>query len=332
MPRSGRAKPADPGDGTDRTGRPSNDAEPATGAIRGETSTAGGVLIRIRARWPQLAPSERRVASVTLADPTASSAKTITELAATATTSQATVVRFAQSLGFAGYPELRLALAAAAAAEEATLPRTVPGGDIAADDDITTVIAKIGHAESRAVQDTVAQLDPAELLEVAIEVAAARRIEIYGVGASSIVATDLQMKLNRIGLTSYALADHHLSIPSAALLTERDIAIGISHSGTTQATIDAMAEAREAGATTVALTNFPGSPITAYADHVLTTAARETAFRSGAIASRIAALTVVDALYVVVAQRDFAATERALERTYDALAARTGRGRSSTAR
>lgn len=314
-----------------RTKQPAEQDGSSSAPERAEGAGSGGVLIQIRARWPQLAPSERRVAQVALADPPGSSAKTITELAAAASTSQATVVRFAQALGFAGYPELRLALAAAAAAEAAAHPRTVPGGDISADDDIATVIAKIGHADSRAVQDTVAQVDTAELERVVDRVSTARRIEVYGVGASSIVAMDLQMKLNRIGLTSFALADHHLAIPSAALLTAEDVAIGISHSGATQATIDALAEARAAGATTVALTNFPGSAITAHADHVLTTAARETAFRSGAIASRIAALTVVDALFVAVAQRDFPATERALERTYRAVETRTKRARQSTA-
>lgn len=286
------------------------------------------VLVAIRASLPQLAPSERRVAEVTLADPTGTSAKTIGELADAADTSQATVVRFAQALGFAGYPELRLALAAAAAAERMSGPRIVPGGDISADDDIGTVIAKIGYTDSHAVQETVDQLDQAALGEVVDRVVAARRVDIYGVGASSIIALDLQMKLHRIGRVSFAWIDHHVAVPSAALLTRRDVAIGISHSGATQDTIDALSEAHSHGATTVALTNFPRSPITAVADLVLTTATRETTFRSGAIASRIAALTVVDCLFVAVAQRNFPATQRALERTFAAVSSRTQRSDS----
>jgi DNA-binding MurR/RpiR family transcriptional regulator len=283
------------------------------------------VLVAIRASMPQLAPSERRVAEVALADPTGTSAKTIGELADAAATSQATVVRFAQALGFAGYPELRLALAAAAAAERMDGPRIVPGGDISADDDIGTVIAKIGYLDSHAVQDTVDQLDQDTLREVVDRVVAARRIEIYGVGASSIIALDLQMKLHRIGRVSFAWIDHHVAVPSAALLTRRDVAIGISHSGATQDTIDALSEAHSHAATTVALTNFPHSPITSVADLVLTTASRETTFRSGAIASRIAALTVIDCLFIAVAQRNFPSTQRALERTFAAVASRTER-------
>jgi DNA-binding MurR/RpiR family transcriptional regulator len=67
---------------------------------------------------------------------------------------------------------------------------------------------------------------------------------------------------------------------------------------------------------TIAITNFGRSPLTEHARHVLTTAARETTFRSGAMASRIAQLAVIDCLFVGVAQRTYDRTMRALERTY----------------
>ena len=80
--------------------------------------------------------------------------------------------------------------------------------------------------------------------------------------------------------------------------------------------------------TTVAVTNFPWSPITGNADLVLLTAARETAFRSGAMTSRIAQLTVIDCLFVMLAQRDIPGTLDALERTYAAAQAKRVRGRT----
>jgi DNA-binding MurR/RpiR family transcriptional regulator len=98
-------------------------------------------------------------------------------------------------------------------------------------------------------------------------------------------------------------------------------------------TIDALKLAQDNGAVTAAVTNFPWSPITEAADFVLLTAARETAFRSGAMTSRIAQLTVVDCLFVVLAQRDLPATQAALERTYTvAQAKRTRRGRRPAGR
>src|SRR5699024_1085638 len=77
--------------------------------------------------------------------------------------------------------------------------------------------------------------------------------------------------------------------------------------------------ARQHGATTIALTNFPRSPIMETADHILTTAARETTFRSGATASRIAQLTVVDCLFIGIAQQHLEETMNALEATRNAV-------------
>ena len=79
--------------------------------------------------------------------------------------------------------------------------------------------------------------------------------------------------------------------------------------------------AKANGARTVAITNFPLSPLAQAVDLVLTTAARETALRSGATASRIAALTVVDCLYIAVAQRNVRSARKAVKSTREALSA-----------
>jgi DNA-binding MurR/RpiR family transcriptional regulator len=279
------------------------------------------LLSHVRALMPNLARSEQRVAAAVVDDPGGTASMTISELAAQCHTSGTTVIRFCRALGFDGYPELRLALAAAAQAAESDGERAV-GSDIGPRDSLSEIIKKISYADAKAVEETGAQLSP-EMLSVVVDVVVkAHRVDIYGVGASAFVGLDLQQKLHRIGHLVYAWPDPHSAITSAALLGPADVAIGISHTGTTEDTIASLTEARRQRATTVAITNFPGSPIATVADHVLTTAARETTFRSGAMASRIAALTVVDCLFVAVAQRNYKQTMRALERTYAAVQAR----------
>jgi DNA-binding MurR/RpiR family transcriptional regulator len=279
------------------------------------------LLAHIRALSPNLAPAERRVADAVVRDPAGAAAKTISELAAQCRTSGTTVVRFCRAVGFPGYPELRLALAAAAQAGLET-GRDDVTSDIEPDDSLDEVIKKVAHADARAVEDTRAQLAAQTLGPVVDAVAQARRIDIYGVGASALVALDLQQKLHRIELIAHAWPDPHRAVTSAALLRSGDVAIGISHSGKTADTIGSLEEARSRQATTVAITNFPASPIARTADHVLTTAARETTFRSGGMTSRIAALTVVDCLFVAVAQRNYQQALQALERSYEAVRTR----------
>lgn len=275
------------------------------------------LLVRLRGIRPSLTPAEERVATKVLADARVASDLTITELAQAASTSETTVLRFCKRLGLKGYPQLRLALAA-----ESAMPREqrMAGSDISADDTIDDIIAKVAAVDSSAVEETAQQLDRDALKTAADAVARATRVDVYGIGASAIVGMDLQQKLHRIGVVSFAWNDPHIALTSATLLAPGDVAIGVSHSGATSETIESMAVARQRGATTVALTNFPLSPLAAAADIVLTTAARETSLRSGATASRIAALTVVDCLYIAVAQRDLPRASKAVADSRRAVA------------
>lgn len=258
-------------------------------------------------------------------DPEGVASSTITELAQQCATSETTVIRFCRAIGFAGYPELRITLAAEAGRAQGSAGGRVVGSDINPDDSLSDVVEKIAYADARAVEETAAQLDVDALQRIVDAVTGARRIDVYGVGASAFVAADFQQKLHRIGLVCFAWSDVHIMLTSAAVLRDGDVAVGISHSGATTDTTDALAEARRHGATTVALTNFPRAPICQAADHVLTTAARETTFRSGATASRLAQLTVIDCIFVGVAQRTYAATSKALESTYEAVHTRQAR-------
>ncbi len=289
--------------------------------------TGDDILVTVRALLPNLAPVEQRVARQVLADPFGTAMQAISELAALCDTSATTVVRFCRAVGLRGYPELRIALAAAAAQADRGAG-VEPSHDILPSDDPATIAQKIAGADARAVTDTAKHLDVDTLVKVVDVLDSARRIDIYGVGASGYVALDLQQKLQRIGKPAFAWPDPHMAITSAALLGPADVVVALSHTGTTADTIDAMREAGRHGARTVAITNFPRSPITTTADFVLLTAAQETAFRSGAMTSRIAQLTVVDCLFVVLAQHDLPASRNALERTYEAAQAkRTRRGR-----
>src|ERR1700722_1963123 len=282
------------------------------------------VLVVIRSLLPSLARVEQRVAQQVLADPFGTAMQSISELAAACGTSATTVVRFCRAVGLRGYPELRIALAAAAA--QAGRPGTTePSHEIIAGDDPATIARKIAYADARAVTDTARHLDIDALVRIVEVLASARRIDIYGVGASGYVALDLQQKLQRIGKPAFAWPDPHMAITSAALLGPDDVAVALSHTGTTADTIDALREAGSNGAKTAAITNFPRSPITAAADYVLLTAARETAFRSGGMSSRIAQLTVIDCLFVMLAQHDLPTSTQALQRTFEAAQAKRRR-------
>jgi len=301
--------------GSARADRP-GDAQAAPGPGAGDN-----VIVRIRSLLPSLAPAEQRVGLAIGSDPERAARLTISELARLAETSEATVVRFCRSIQVASYADLRIAIAtwAGRADADGDLPLSL---DIHADDELAEVVAKIAGSDAMAVRDTAAALDIDQLGQAIDAVVQARRVDVYGVGASGFVALDLQQKLHRIGLVAFAWPDPHMAITSAANLRPGDVAIGLSHTGTTIDTIDALGLAQQSGARTIAVTNFAQSPITRCADVLLRTSVQETTFRAGAMASRIAALTVVDCLFVGVAQHNHASAAAALARTHGALQTR----------
>jgi DNA-binding MurR/RpiR family transcriptional regulator len=274
---------------------------------------------------PNLRPAEQRVAHAVLADPAKISESSITSVARQCQTSETTVLRFCRAIGLAGYPELRIALARAAQWEESGQGGAPITGQISATDSLQDVVAKITHADARAIEDTAAAMDLRVLKAAVDAISEARRIDVYGAGASALVGEDLHHKLHRIGLVSFMWSEAHLALTSAAVLQKGDVAVGISHTGTTIDTIDVLRVAHRRGATTIAVTNFSGSPITDEADLLLVTAARETTFRSGAMASRIAQLAIIDCLFAAVAQRSYDQAIEALESTFAVVRSRHSR-------
>jgi DNA-binding MurR/RpiR family transcriptional regulator len=280
-------------------------------------------MVSIRSVLPSLPPAERRVADGILAQPFDIVSLSIGGLAERSSTSEATVVRFCKRAGFAGYPDLRLALATQVGRAIAQQPTSrIAVGDVGPDDPLDDIVANVGALDAEAIIDTVQQLDVERLEQVVEAVAGARRIELYGIGASGLVAMDLEHKLRRIGLPAASAIDGHAAMTSAALLTAGDVAFGISHSGETHDVIEPIAAARARGATTVGITNYVPSSLAETADLVLTTAARESAFRAGAMASRSAQLTVIDCIYLAVAQQDYDQTVLALDLTSLAVRSR----------
>jgi DNA-binding MurR/RpiR family transcriptional regulator len=261
-----------------------------------------GLLVRVQGLLPELSEALLRIATEVLKDPGRVARSTIVELADASGTSPSTVNRFCRVVGIDGYAELRLGIAAEIG-RAAVAGRPDVGTEIEVGDDLGHIARVISAADAWTIQETLRQLDLAEVGHVVDALAGARRIDIYGAGSSAVMASELQQRLHRIGLTSWFWSEVHAGLASASLLGERDVGFALSHSGRTRETIDMLTEAGARGATTVAVTNFPRSPLADVADVVLTTAVRETTFRPGTLAAQHSQLLVLDLVYVGVAQR-----------------------------
>jgi len=232
---------------------------------------------------------------------------TVTELAAHSGSSEATVVRFCKTMGYRGFHDYKINIA-----KFVVDPHRIIQEDIEINDTPAIVKRKVFNSRIQALADTQSVLSDKEFERAVDAIDRAKHIEIYGCGASAYVAMDIKHKFLKFGIKCSAELDADTQAMSASLLRPEDVAIGITHTGCSNLTIRSMRLAREVGATTIALTNRARSPILKVSDIVLFTAAKETLYKSEAFASRIAEITVLDALLVALSMRRYEESKNAI--------------------
>ena len=269
---------------------------------------------------PEMRPAQKKIADFVLKDPEKTARSTIAELSKTVGISTASVVRFCDDIEFSSFTAFRLAVSVAS--EQRRVARetfSIDKDEIDPNDSMQEVVAKTVFQEVEAIQQTGSNLDLKTLEEVVSLITNAKRIELFGLGSSSLATQDLRQKLHRIGLFAFDSPDNHQAITSSALMNPGDVGIVFSHSGVTPETLEVLKIMNRSGAKTVAVTNFPESAISKSADFRLTTVAKETRYRSGAMSSRIAQLALVDFLFIRIMQLRLESAELLLQRTYEAI-------------
>jgi len=262
----------------------------------GKTLTSSS--LRIQSVYTHLGVAEKRIADQLRKDPTEIVHLSITELAERSHASEATVVRFARKLGFKGYQDLKITFA-----QEIISPLQSIHEEVQEDDKIPEVLNKIFQSIIQTLYHTRDVLDLKQVEKAADAILRSKKIVVFGLGNSAPVAMDAQHKFLRAGVECSAYCDNHMQVIVASHLCPEDVAIGISHSGSSKDIVEALQLAKECGATTICISNYGKSPALKYSDIQLFTASQETKYRILALASRVAQLAIIDTLYVYVALR-----------------------------
>ena len=236
------------------------------------------------------------------------------ELSDKADISPAAVVRFSKTLGYKGFTALKVDLA-----KERDERENDTSVIISADDSIKDIIRKVKVSNTSSIEETIGLLN-IDVIKVAVEAMVnANRIYLFGIGASGLVAMDLQQKLLRINKNTLYQMDPHTQIASSVHIEDADVAIGISYSGETNEVNVPLKIARENGAKTIAITRYNKTSLSKIADYTIYLPNDEKDLRVGAITSRIDALTIIDILYLGVAKNNFERTKNDIKRTRDII-------------
>lgn len=245
------------------------------------------------------APSARRaILDLILEDPDRVLEESFEQLAERAGSSVPTIMRTCRDLGFAGLREFKLALAQALALGGSPLHRRVNIEDAAGQ-----VVDKIARSAAATVAGLRNQLDLATLDAAVGAIASAPHVDIVGAGNTSwFMASDLQARLFRLGLSATAWADYHLQQVAAGAQRPGGVVIAITHVGGMPSLLDAVDIARAQGARVIAITR-PGTPLAERADILLALSVPDDAVMHVGIDAYLVHLTLIEILTVLVAQR-----------------------------
>ncbi|MCR5867272.1 MULTISPECIES: MurR/RpiR family transcriptional regulator [Aquincola] len=245
------------------------------------------------------APATRRaILDMILEDPDRVLQESFEMLAERSASSVPTIMRTCRDLGFAGLREFKLALAQELAVGGSPLHRRVNIEDTADE-----VVAKVARSAAASVAGVRAQLDMQVLMAAVDAIATAPHIDVYGAGNTSwFMATDLQARLFRLGLSANAWSDYHLQQVAAAAHRPGGVIIAISHVGGMPSLLDTVDIARAQGAKAVCITR-PGTPLAERADWLLALSVPDDAVMHVGIDAYLTHLTLIEILTVLVAQR-----------------------------
>lgn len=272
------------------------------------------ILVKLNEMMDGFAPSEKKVAKYIAENLDNVLGLSVEELSNRSGASKAAVIRFCKTIGFKGYRDLSIQLAAELALyqndgsnEEYT--------DINVGDDVETILRNVSHHNVKAIEDTLLLTDVSQVQQAVELLRNAERIDFYGVGASAIVAQDAQNKFMRINKYATAYRESHLQLASAVNLGTSGVAVAISWSGETKDVVEAAKLAKESGAAVIAITQYGTTTLAKYADIHFGLSAPEATIRCGATSSRIAQLTMIDMLYYCLVSQNYSKYKVYLERS-----------------
>ena len=228
-------------------------------------------LINIKALYDEMGKSEKKIADWVMLHPNEILPISISELAEKSSSSEATIVRFSRRLGFTGFQDFKISFANYSGADPVN-------PHIDKSDSCMDIFSKVSGDIYTSLEKTKKSIDKDALESASKAISAANKVVIFGLGNSASIALDAAHKFMRAGLNVYSYSDNHMQAIAASHLGKNDVAIGISHSGSSVDVVEALRTAQQNGAVTISISGVFKAPITNVSDINLITVADETKY------------------------------------------------------
>ena len=273
------------------------------------------IVLRIKEEYSKLTKSEQRVADYFITNYKEAINESTQSIALITNTSPATVIRFVKTMKFEGIQQLKLALAADIDSDRKYICDEI----IHQKDGLEEIIEKNKRNIVNSIEKLYALMDM-DLMKKAIDaIDSARKIYLFGVGASGIVCYDINYKLSRIGKDVVFNNDIHLQLVNLNFIKKEDTCVCISYSGNTRETVLVAEIAKKAGAKTVGICCYGKNELSNICDITLRVPQDERELRLGAISSRNTTLTLLDMIYLAITHRHYPDVLQDIESTRDLI-------------
>ena len=279
-----------------------------------ESMTRGRPLVStIKSHYPTLHAAEKKVADYVLEHGDEVTKITVTELAERSQVSDATVVRFCQKIGYKGFYQMKIALA-----QDVVHPMHEFQPSIS-QDRIGESIHNIFTLTIQNLQETAYSIHADDVSNCVQLIDQCHALYLFAAGNSYPIASDAAYKFTKIGIPTVHSPTPEMQVSSAYLMTDRDVALAISHSGGSKLVLTCLEIAKEQGAKTICITNFLKSPVGKISDYHITTTAHDNVFYDDSVITRICEMAVIDTLFFLLADVRYNDSLDRFTRTEDAL-------------
>lgn len=258
--------------------------------------------------------TEKSILGYLLKNPEEAMELNIRQLANRTFSSPSTIIRMCKRVGFEGYKDFRQVMI-----YEMALRKQVKGqeaGEILKSDSLNEIISKVTYKNIDSLEKGIKLFDT-EVLEKCVElIRDAKKICLYGIGASLCVARDAYLKFLRLNKYCTINDDWHSQLLQAKNMSEEDVGLVISYSGHTVEVIECMREMKKNGVPIIAITRNTPSLVAELSDYTIYVPSDEPILRSGAMSSRIAQLNAIDILYTAFANREYDNSQKVIQNNF----------------
>lgn len=259
------------------------------------------VIFRIKMIYNILRPSEKKVADYIFNFNDDYAKLSMTLISKEVSVSQPTIMRFVKAIGYSSFKEFKYELLKSQRSNNVDI---LYGYTLGKEELIKDIPSNIIARTITMLEDSLKSISIKNYEKAIKAIHNSNHISIFAVENSLSVANDLMIKLIYLGKQVVLYDDGYLQSINASNLNSSNLAIGISYSGNSKETVDALKIAHEKGAFTIAIVNFENTMLTQYANIVLSTSNDQLMY-GDAIFSRTVQTALVDMLYMGVIKSDY---------------------------